>query len=99
MRRVGFLFLIVLMTAAAVMADDDPFFPKVSYFKKHFATTPTKVELQPPARLADFVVAGKLELSLKAYDDLVMSNNPDISIQKLNIEYAQNAIMRAFGVF
>ena len=46
----------------------------------------THVELQPPARLADFVQDGKLELSLRAYLELVMANNTDIAIQKLSVE-------------
>jgi outer membrane protein len=77
----------------------ESFFPKPSYFKRHFASPPTKVELQPPVRLSDFAVDGKLELSLKNYLDLVLANNPDVSIQKLSIEYQKNAIERAFSVF
>jgi len=82
-----------------IQAQTDPFFPKPSYFKKHFLNVPTKVELQPPVRLADFVVDGKLELSLKSYLDLVMANNPDIGVQKLNVEFSRDAILRAFSVF
>jgi hypothetical protein len=41
------------------------------------------VELQPPLHFEDYVVDGKLELSLKAYLDLVMANNPNVSIQRL----------------
>lgn len=80
-------------------AQTDPFFPKASYFRKHFANVPTKVELQPPARLADFVVDNKLELSLKSYLDLVMANNPDIGVQKLDVEISRDAILRSFSVF
>jgi hypothetical protein len=39
-------------------------FPKPSYFRETFARPVTKVELQSPARLDDYVVDGKLELSL-----------------------------------
>ena len=38
------------------------------------------VTLQAPVRLRDFVVDGKLELSLQDYLDLVMANNTDIAI-------------------
>ncbi|HLJ47173.1 MAG TPA: TolC family protein [Bryobacteraceae bacterium] len=92
-------FLIVLLSVASVVAQNDPFFPKPSYFRKHFLNVPTKVELEPPVRLADFVAGGKLELSLKNYLDLVMQNNPDIGIQKVNVEFARDAILRAFSVF
>src|SRR5581483_12407984 len=92
---------VAILAAFATLAQGqtDPFFPKPSYFKKHFLNVPTKVELQPPVRLADFVVEGKLELSLKNYLDLVMANNPDIGVQKLNVEYSRDAILRAFSVF
>jgi len=50
-------------------------FPKPDYFRQTFQATVPKVELQDPVRLKDFVVSGKLELSLKDYLQLVMSNN------------------------
>src|ERR1700730_4419202 len=96
--RLAAILITVAMTGSA-WAQTDPFFPKPSYFRKHFTNVPTKVELQPPARLADYVVDGKLELSLKSYLDLVMANNPDIGVQKLNIDFSRDAIMRAFSVF
>lgn len=90
---------VLLLVAAFGQAQNEPYFPKPSYFKRHFQTVPNKVELEPPARLADFAVADKLELSLKNYLDLVVANNPDISVQKLSVEYQENAILRAFGAF
>ncbi len=74
-------------------------FPKASYFRKMFSEPPLRVELQPPARLADYVVDGKLELSLRSYLDLVMANNTDISIQRLSVETYKNAITTAFGKY
>ena len=51
-------------------------------------------------RLKDFVVGDKLELSLKNYLALVMSNNTDIQIQMLSsLEMPKNAIQRAFGTW
>jgi outer membrane protein TolC len=95
--RIVNLFLAIV---CVVFASDEPFFPQPAYFKRHFPiAAPTKVELQPPVRLSDFVVEGKLELSLKNYVDLVLANNPDVSIQKLSVEYQKNAIQRAFSVF
>jgi outer membrane protein TolC len=91
--------LLAFLSSAPVWAQSDPFFPKPSYFKKHFANVPTKVELQPPVRFADFVVGDKLELSLKNYLDLVMANNPDIAVQKLNVDFSRDAILRAFSIF
>src|SRR5690242_20464864 len=77
----------------------DPYFPKPSYFRKHFATTETHVELQPPVRLSDFVVDNKLELSLKNYLDLVMANNPDVGVQKITLQINRDAVTRAFSIF
>jgi outer membrane protein TolC len=74
-------------------------FPKPAYFRETFARPVTNVELKSPARLDDYVVGGKLELSLRSYLDLVMANNTDIAIQRLTVDVAQNAITRAFARF
>ena len=92
-------YLLAVVIAANLSAQTEPFFPKPAYFRKHFGNTPTHVELQPPARLADYVVSDRLELSLKNYLDLVMSNNADITISKLNVEFSRDAITRAFSIF
>ena len=76
-----------------------PAFPSPAYFRKVFSTPVTHVELQPPARLADYVQNGKLVLSLKAYLDLVMANNTDVSIQRLSVERAQNSLYGSFSRF
>ncbi len=96
------LYIAILLFAATLSAQKaayDPFFPKPSYFRKHFGPAPGRVELQPPARLGDYVVGEKLELSLKNYLELVMANNGDITIQKLTVEFSRDAITRAFSVF
>lgn len=78
-------------------------FPKPSYFRETFSRPITKVELKPPARLADFVIEDKdgkkLELSLRSYLELVMANNTDIAVSRLTVDVAQNAITRAFAPF
>jgi outer membrane protein TolC len=74
-------------------------FPKPSYFRETFNRTQPKVELQDPVHLKDFVAGDKLELSLKNFLALVMSNNTDIQIQMLSLEMPKNAIQRAFGVW
>src|SRR5689334_5793822 len=92
------LFPIGLVLAVSVFGQLSSF-PKPSYFRETFSKPVTKVELQPPVRLADFVVGGKLELSLRSYLELVMANNTDIQIQKLTLEMPKNAILRSFGTF
>jgi|SRR5579872_7085504 len=94
-----FALLIPFFLAGAACSQTDPFFPKPQYFRNHFAATPARVELQPPARLADFAVGGKLELSLKNYLDLVIVNNPDVVVTKLTVDMARDAITRAFSIF
>ena len=74
-------------------------FPKPSYFRETFSKTQPKVELKDPVRLKDFVAGDKLELSLKNYLALVLSNNTDIQLQMLSLEMPKNAIQRAFGVW
>jgi len=78
---------------------NESYFPQPAYFRKRFETPSTKVEVQPPVRLPDFVVGGKLELSLKNYLDLVFSNNYDITVQKLIVQLNRNAITRAHSIF
>src|SRR5260370_41692835 len=80
-------------------ADDDPFFPKPSYFKKYFAQPVTQVELQLPVKLEDYRADDRLELSLKGHLELVMANNADIRIQRLSVVSNRNAITQAFGAF
>ena len=72
-------------------------FPKPSYFREAFKKGDTKVELQPPVRLNEFVKNGQLELSLREYLALVMANNTTIQVQFLSIERARNAITSAYG--
>jgi outer membrane protein len=74
-------------------------FPKPHYFEETFARAVTRVELQPPVKLKDFVIDGVLTLSLKSYLELVMANNTDIAIQMLSVETPKNAIMRAFATW
>jgi outer membrane protein TolC len=92
-----YFFVGLLWTAAAF--GQLVSFPKPSYFRETFARPITKVELQSPTRLEDYVVDGKLELSLRSYLELVMANNTDIAIQRLTVDVAQNAITRAFAAF
>src|ERR1700719_2620022 len=97
MRLSGLLAALALL--APLAAQNDPFFPKPSYFRKHFSNTPTHVELQPPVKLNDFVVGGTLELSLRNYLELMVANNPDVIVQKLTVEFNRDAITRAFAPF
>ncbi len=76
-----------------------PWLGTTAWFRKTFFFDSVHVNLREPTRLHDFVVEGKLHLSLKNYLDLVMANNTDIEIQRLQLEYPQNAIQRAASIF
>ena len=89
-----------LVCASGLLAQiEAPLFPKPSYFRKMWTNPDSSVQLEPPAKLADYVVDGKLELSLRAFLDLVMANNTDVSIQKLSVQTSRNAITSAFGQY
>jgi len=93
--RVSGMALILAASALAQVSS----FPKPSYFRETFSKPVSKVELQPPVRLSDFVAGDKLELSLRSYLELVMANNTDIQIQRLTVETPKNQILRSFGIF
>lgn len=91
-------FITGILLAAGAFAQMSSF-PKPSYFREVLQKTQTRVELRDPVKLNDFVVDGKLELSLKHYLELVMANNTDIQIQLLTLEQPKNAIQMAMGVW
>jgi outer membrane protein len=93
------LLTAVFIYSLALSAQDQNFFPKPGYFRETLVTPNLHVELKPPSRLADFVEDGKLELSLRSFIELVMANNNDIALTKLNIDTAKNAILRGFAPF
>jgi outer membrane protein len=97
------LVALILMLAAASSPAQVNSFPRPSYFRETFARPATHVDLAGPVRLEDFVVPGKdgkvLELSLKDYLSLVMSNNTDIAIQRLTVSTADDAVLRSFSIF
>lgn len=76
-----------------------PAFPSGAWVRQHFQPTIPRIELKSPVRLRDFIVDNKLELSLRNYMELVLANNTDIEVQRLNVELPRNAITRAAGVF
>lgn len=76
-----------------------PWFGSGNYWRKTFGHQDYKVQLQGPIKLRDYVVDGKLRLSLRNYLDLVVANNTDIGIQRMTLEYPKNAIQRALSIF
>jgi outer membrane protein TolC len=74
-------------------------FPKPNYFREVFERTRTQVDLRDPVKLKDFVVDGKLGLSLKNFLELVMANNTDIQVTFLSVETPRNNITAAYGIW
>src|SRR4051795_7462883 len=74
-------------------------FPKPNYFRETFQKARTTVTINDPVKLRDFVVDGKLELSLRHFIELVMANNTDIQVQFLTVEQPKNAIQSAMGIW
>ena len=87
----------ILLTSAAFAQLSS--FPKPSYFRQVFQQTRTHVDLRDPVKLRDYVLDGKLHLSLKGFLELVMENNTDIQVTYLSLETPRNAITSAFGVW
>jgi outer membrane protein TolC len=87
---------LVLATTAVAQTTS---FPKPNYFRQVFEQTRTQVDLRDPVKLKDFVVEGKLELSLKNFLELVMDNNTDIQVTFLSLEVPRNNITSAYGVW
>jgi outer membrane protein len=108
------LVLILVLTASALAGDDTtnlvtststptataPLFGTGGWYRKSFKADPApRVELKPPVRLNDYVVGGKLELSLRSYIDLVLANNTNVAITRLTIETSRNNILRQYSIF
>ena len=91
--------LAAALLAAAPLAAQFATFPAGDYFREQWQAAPYAVEIDTVANLRDFVVDGKLELSRRAYLELVMANHPDVQIQVLNVLETQNSIQTAFSPF
>ena len=92
--------LSALMLLAALAAPGQfHTFPDKTYFREQWQRAPLGMEIETVANLEDFHHDEKLELSLRAFLELAMSNNPDINLQKLAILEQQNNIQRAYSPF
>ena len=91
----------ILLTLSAAGAASGQFrtFPNRAYWNEQWTPAPYDVEIESVGRLEGFVVDGKVELSLRAYLELVMANNPDVNLQKLSVYEQENAIQRALSPF
>ena len=76
-----------------------PSFGQKDYFSRLYYTPDTRVQIADPIKMRDYVSDGKLQLSLRNYLELVLSNNTSINLQKVLIQPQRNAIQRAFSIF
>lgn len=89
---------LILLAVSTLSAQFDTF-PAVNYFKEQWTRPPVSVEIESVSRLDDFLVNGRLQLSLRSYIELVMANNPDVNLQKLSVYEQQNLIEAAHSPF
>ena len=96
-RPIALLLALALYTATAPAQFS--VFPDKTYWKEQWQAPPTSVEIEAVSKLEDYVVDGKVQLSLRSYVELVMANNPNINLQKLAVYEQQNAIQRSLSPF
>jgi outer membrane protein TolC len=84
---------------SVVTPSSAPTFPSKAFFRQGFGRELPRVEIKAPVRLQEFVVDNKLELSLQKFLELVMANNPDVTVQRLSIETFKNNITRQYSPF
>ena len=98
MRFANFTYSYSRLTAGAFAQVTS--FPKPNYFRETFSEdADRRWSCSAPVKLQDFVVGGKLELSLKHYLELVMANNTDIGIQSSRWRRRRTRSLRAFAPF
>lgn len=88
-----------LITSTQTPTGDAPAFGTGSYFRKVFLNHKPRVELRNPARLEEFIVDNRIELSLQGYFDLVIGNNTELQVERVTIELPRNAILRSYSIF
>ncbi len=98
MRKLIFALLLTAVLPLQAM-DPAPSFPSPSWFRQRFQAPRTRVELQAPRSLDDYAVDGKLQLTLKAYLELVLLNNADIAVSRLTLESAENSAGSVYSIY
>ena len=89
------LFLLLLISAAASAQT----FPQPSYFQKFFVKPNRNVRIAPVPTMDQFVVNGKLRLSLADAIQLTLDNNTDIRLNQLQLDTARFNLNRTYGPF
>ncbi len=85
---------LVLSAAAAAQT-----FPQPSYFQKFFVKPNRNIQIAPVPTMDQFVVNGKLRLSLADAIQLTLENNTDIKLNQLQLDVARFNLNRTYGPF
>lgn len=88
------LFLFLASLAATAQT-----FPQPSYFQKFFVKPNRNVRIVPVPTMDQFVVNGKLRLSLADAIQLTLDNNTDINLNRLQLDTARFNLNRTYGPF
>ena len=91
--------LCLILLAATTLPAQFNTFPGNQLLQRAVDQAADEREIDPVDKLDEFVVGGKLQLSLRSYIELVMANNPDINLQKLSVYEQQNAVEAAYSPF
>jgi outer membrane protein len=98
MKMKSLAVLIALFLASPVWAQFEGF-PKKNYWNQMWQSSEQEVEIEPISRLRDFVADDLLTLSLRQYIELVLANNGDVQVSKLNVYSQENLIQSALSPF
>ena len=88
-----------VLPSAETLITPEPMFGTKDYLRRRFFRPSTVVNVAGPRGLREFVVDGKLRLTLRDFLGLTLDNNYDITVQQLSVLTQENAITRAYSVF
>ena len=89
-------FLLVLSFASALSAQT---FPSPEYFQRFFHFPHVQTQLPGPQSLDEYVVNGKLRLSLQDAVRLMLLNNTEVRISQGQLDQSSFGIGRAYSTF
>jgi len=88
--------LLILLCCATVEAQT---FPSSSYFRNQLVSPAVPASVPGPKELQNYVVDGKLRLSLDDAIRLMLLNSTDVHLNEIPIESAELALERAYSPF
>jgi len=74
-------------------------FPAPDYFHQFIHPAPAPAHIKGPEGLHDYVVDGKLRLTLRDAVRLALVNNTDVRVDQLQIENAEYSVLGAYAPF